>query len=276
MNDIRPPATDHWQRHAATWQHFGSPLRPCAIDVQWVESAVHTIRPGVDQAVLLGVTPELAHMRWPEDARLLAVDQNPEMIQRLWLPSPPDKGRVICGDWQHIPLKNGSVDAVVGDGVLVFFKQPTEAEVLLQEIRRLLRSHGRFLLRVFVRPPHRESLAQLHEALAAGFIGSFHAYKWRLAMALQPSLAVGVRPVDVWRAWRQWVPSAGLLQELTGWPLEQIETIDAYRDAKASYYFPTLDELRQLLDGYFEIDDLCIPAYELGERCPLLSLRPLP
>jgi len=276
MNDIRPPATDHWQRHAATWQHFGSPLRPCDADVRWVESALHAIQPGVEQAVLLGVTPELANMQWPASARVLAVDQNPEMIRQLWLPSPPKNGRVVCGDWQRTPLENASVDAVVGDGVLVFFKQPSGAEVFLAEIARLLSLQGRFLLRAYVRPPQQESLAQLHAALAAGFNGSFHAYKWRLAMALQPSLAVGVKPADIWRAWREWVPSAALLHDATGWSPEQIETIEAYRDSQATYYFPTLDELCQLLGRYFEIDDLYIPPYELGERCPLFSLKPLP
>lgn len=270
------PPSDHWERHARTWQHFGSPLRPCAEDVNWMEQALHAIQPGVRQAILLGVTPELAHMRWPAACQVLAVDQNAEMIRRQWQSQPPANGQVLCGDWQHMPLADGSVDAIVGDGVLVFFAQPDGVRPLLDEFRRLLSPHGRWLLRVFVCPEQRESLEQVHAALSNGQIGSFHAYKWRLAMALQPSLATGVRPADVWRAWRQWVPSAAALSAATGWPLAEIDTIEAYRDSPATYYFPTLAELRQLLRSDFEILDLHIPSYELGERCPLLALGTLP
>lgn len=267
---------DHWQRHARTWQHFGSPLRPCAEDAQWMEHALRTIQPGVERAVLLGVTPELAHMRWPEGCQLLAVDQNAEMIRHQWLPTPPANGQVLCGDWQRLPLVDGCVDAVLGDGVLVFFAQPEGARPLLNEVRRLLRPQGRWLLRVFVRPECSESLEQLHRDLRCGAIGSFHTYKWRLAMALQPSLSIGVRPADVWRAWRQWVPSPAELSAATGWPVDEIDTIEAYRDSSATYYFPTLNELHQLLATDFALLDLHIPSYELGERCPLLALGRLP
>ncbi len=278
MSDMqqRPASVDHWELHAHTWQHFGSPLRPCAEDVRWMETALRDIRPGVEQAVLLGITPELAQMSWPTGCRVLAVDPNPERIRRQWQPSPSANSQVLCGDWQHLPLADASVDAIVGDGVLVFFAQPGAAAPLLDEICRLLRSHGRWLLRAFVCPQQKESLEQLHQALASGEIGSFHAYKWRLAMALQPSLTAGVRPADIWRAWRQWVPSAAALSAASGWPLEEIDTIEAYRDSPATYYFPTLDELRQLLSARFDILDLHSPTYELGERCPLLALRPLP
>lgn len=267
---------DHWEHHARTWQHFGSPLRPCVEDVCWMEQALRSIHPEIRQAILLGVTPELAHMQWPNSCRVLAVDQNSEMIRLQWQSNPPANGQALCGNWQNIPLPDGSVDVIVGDGVLVFFAQPVGAHALMNEFRRLLNHNGRWLLRVFVRPEQGESLVQVHRALNNGEIGSFHAYKWRLAMALQPSLAMGVRPADVWQAWRHWVPSATALSAATGWPLVEIETIEAYRDSTATYYFPTLDELRQLLSNAFEILDLHIPSYELGERCPLLALGILP
>lgn len=62
----------------------------------------------------------------------------------------------------------------------------------------------------------------------------------------------------------------------TGWPLREIATIEAYRDAPARYTFPTLDELRASLHGLFEMAEPHWPGYALGHCCPLLSLRPLP
>ena len=134
---------------------------------------------------------------------------------------------------------------------------------------------GRGLLRVFIRTDQPETLAQLHDDLLAGRIGSFHAYKWRLAMALQPSLARGVRLADVWQTWRRWVPDAASLAAQTGRPREAIKNINAYRDSESVYYYPSLQELRQTLALAFEVIAQHHPSYELGERCPLLALRPL-
>ena len=129
-------------------------------------------------------------------------------------------------------------------------------------------------MRVFIRPDRPESPEQVHNALAAGEIGSFHAYKWRLAMALHPSLLEGVRPATVWQTWQNQGPDAQALAAATGWPAAQIATIDSYREAQATYYFPTLGELQQTLATHFDLLDLHLPRYELGERCPLLALRP--
>lgn len=228
------------------------------------------------RTLLLGVTPELAHMARPSGNRLLAIDQSPGMIQQLWQPNPPADALALCGDWQHVPLANASLDAVLGDGVLVFFAFPDGVRRLMREMRRLLHSEGRWLLRVFVRPEQAESVEQVHDDLQSGRIGSFHAYKWRLAMALQPSLAEGVRLADVWRAWQRHGPAPDALATRSGWPRAQIDTIEAYREAQATYYFPTLSELWQTLASDFELLDHDLPHYELGERCPLMSLRPLP
>jgi SAM-dependent methyltransferase len=235
--------------------------------------AAHPGRPL--RALILGVTPELATLPWPADTTLLAVDRSPDMIRAVW-PSAglPAGATAICGDWRSLPLGAGAVDLLAGDGASVVLAYPDELRALSAEARRVLAADGRLVLRAFVQPEAREDLAAVGAALRAGHLGSFHAFKWRLAMALQPSTERGVRLADIWNACGDLCPDRAALAAATGWPLETIATLDAYRGVTATYAFPTLAELRAVLAADF-LELAChTPAYELGERCPTLVLAP--
>jgi hypothetical protein len=110
----------NWGKASRQWSLVGSPLRPDASDVAFAEAAIAerfraTGRP--PRAVLLGVTPELAACRWPAGTRLTAVDNSRAMIDALWpAPGVPDGAQVLCADWRAMPIADGSIDVVVGDG----------------------------------------------------------------------------------------------------------------------------------------------------------------
>ena len=92
-------------------------------------------------------------------------------------------------------------------------------------------------------------------------------------MALQVSDVSGVVLDSVWCAFRDGSPSSAALAASTGWAVPTIETIEAYRGATSRYFFPTLRQLRRLIAPWF-IELACeIPTYELGERCPTLTLE---
>ena len=59
----------HWRSLAERWRLQESPGRPCAEDVGFYEEAVarwhQGSRAASPLALLLGVTPEIALMRWP-------------------------------------------------------------------------------------------------------------------------------------------------------------------------------------------------------------------
>ena len=67
---------DHWNQHAQQWQFVGPPLRPTREDVdlfvRLVDEGLPRARGLPPRAALLGVTPELATMPWPEGTRLAA------------------------------------------------------------------------------------------------------------------------------------------------------------------------------------------------------------
>jgi hypothetical protein len=103
--------------------------------------------------------------------------------------------------------------------------------------------------------------------LAGGKIGSFHAFKWRLAMSLQQSPGEGVRVDDIWRKWDE-------ASVTTGWPSEAVDTIETYHGSDHRLTFTTLRQIRDVHAGLFVESDCIICDYELAERCPIMVYVP--
>ncbi len=268
---------DHWPRHARQWALVGPPLRPAPEDVAIVtaEIAAWTAARGrAPRALLLGVTPELATMAWPAGSTLLAVDRAAAMIGAIFPRAGlPVGATAMVGDWLALPRAARSFDVVVGDGCLSCLAYPAGYRAVAAELRRVLADDGLLLLRLFAAPPQPEPLAEVAAALRAGHIGSLHALKWRLAMAIQAADR-NVRVIDIWHAFEQLVPDRAALAAATGWPLDVIGTIDAYRGSEVVYSFPTADEVRAALDETFSERATHTPTYELGARCLTLALAP--
>jgi hypothetical protein len=83
-----------------------------------------------------------------------------------------------------------------------------------------------------------------------------------------------VRPHDVWAHVQTRAGSLERVARQAGWSIDEVATLDAYRDQAAIYWFPTLAEIRAVLDANFVEEHCCRPAYELGDRCPTLLLTP--
>ena len=170
-----------WQKQARQWARIGSPLRPCAEDVENFQTALGT---NLGRYLLLGVTPELAQL----SPSLTAIDNNEAMIEALW----QDKSSALHGDWLELPFPKNAFDAVIGDGCLTLLTYPLQYERLFSQLNHVLSPKGKVAIRLFVSPEESESPEFVcHEALS-GNIKSFHAFKWRLSMALA-SLELAVR-----------------------------------------------------------------------------------
>ena len=196
------------------------------------------------------------------------------LIRQIWPgPRPDMDARVICASWEDVPLPRQSQHIVIGDGSLNVLSAPDGVRDIFASMERLLHPDGLLLLRIFCRPDMTEKPFELISALYNGLIGNPHILKWRLAMALHGALADGVRLADVWDAWHAAFPSPEALAQETGWRLEAVRTIDAYRGVESRYIFPTLSEVQMCLKPAFEVVEWVIPSYELGERCPIIAIR---
>jgi len=254
---------DHFRALAESWSYFGPPLRPSPADTAALQRA---IAPDVARALVLGVTPEIRTCTWPPRSTVLSLDHSLGMIRALW----PGDRAAIAGDWTALPLRDGSIDVVAGDGSCSVLPSKSRLEQLTQEVARVLRARGRFVTRVFVRAEPAESLATIEQDLVGGRIGSVHAFKLRMLASLHGVDCV--RLGDVWDAWRKMRGPPADVGIPRGWSSEEVSTLEGYRGLDARYFFPTLAEFRGLVARDFAELECSCGAYELADRCPTLVL----
>jgi SAM-dependent methyltransferase len=253
----------HWQDFAQQWDRLGSPLRPCAQDVENFRSAMGD-DPG--RCLLLGVTPELADTA----PQLTAIDNNADMIGALW----HSEHKAVLGDWLDMPFPDASFDTLIGDGCLVLLSHPAQQREFFAQVTRVLSPCGRILLRVFVNPAQGESAQTVCADALAGNMKGIHAFKWRLSMALAANAPdFGVNVADTSTTFDRLLPDRNQLSSATGWSRSEIETIDLYRGSTARYSYPTLAAVRQTIPPILKEIDVLYGRYELAERCPILVLE---
>jgi SAM-dependent methyltransferase len=275
----RQRRSSHWSNCAPDWSNLSSPLRPHAQDVALVERALARQSPPSGgrhlTALLFGVTPELAGCRWPTGTRLVGLDRSWDMIRSLWpAPAAPPAASILAADWQAMPIREGSIDVIAGDGWMPPLRYPGQYHAVLREARRVLRADGRFITRVFVRRDVRETVQQVVADLERGAIGSVHALKWRLLCAVHGDAEDGVRLGDVWDCWHRLFPVPAILCKEHGWSASEVRYVDHYRGQDARFHLATLAELRLILGTCFDEIDCSTGTYELAELCPTLVLAP--
>ncbi len=266
----------HWSGAARRWHLLGPPLRPAAQDIGFVQDAVrqwtgaHAAPPRV---LLLGVTPELYRLPWPEGTDFLAVDRTRAMIDAVW---PGPKENVQCTEWLAMGLPDGSRDIVLFDGGLNLLAYAEEQRRLARVLWEVLAEAGLCILRLFVPPARRESPDDVLRDLTAGRVANMSCLKMRLWMALQESAEQGVELDAVWRALHKAAPDLPALAAKIGWPVDETLGIDVYRGARSRYWLATLDQVTEMFcnsPGGFKLRRLLVPGYQLGEMCPTVVLR---
>jgi hypothetical protein len=244
------------------------------MDIQCMEEAVTAWAAGHAgeplRALLLGVTPEIAEMRWPERSSLTATDNSLPMVQARWPGDVPGRRSVVCGNWLAPPYRASSFDVAIGDGSINCLRFPGELRALAEVLCGLLRDDGILLLRSYVQSATRENPQEIYAAST----GSINALKLRLFMAVQQSPQEGVALRDVYRSWKSRNLDREVLPLGAEWEKPGVaETIELYRDSNTVYAFPTLPELRCVLQEFFEEVSISIPGYDTGDRCPILLLK---
>lgn len=270
-----PPENDVWASIAASYAAFGSPLVPGAADIQALERAVAQCRPcqgARTQAVILGVTPGIALMKWPRGTILTAVDGSADVIGALWPGDVAHQRRAVCASWLSIPVATKSCEVIVGDGSLNTFRFHDDALALIRAMHDLLVDGGMAALRVYVRPRNRESVTQVMDALRRGPGLAVDSFKMRLWMAMQRSVEEGVAVRDAARVLDSHGIDADAMRRL-GWSDAAIAPFAIWRTSDAVYSFPALDELYALTGEYFQVESLSWPDYEMGQCCPTIVMR---
>jgi hypothetical protein len=267
---------DHWEEMAQQWRQAGPPLRPSKQDSRFYRDTVmewHQRSNVAPRVLILGVTPDIYYLPWPEGTDILAVDRSRPMIDIVW-PGPEEA--VLCTDWLSMTLPDHSRDIVFCDGGLHLLSYPGEQQQLVHILRNILSIKGLCVFRIFVPPPHKESPEAVLQELLEGKIPNINVLKLRLAMSLQNKAVKGVELRKVWSALHEISPDLEGLAEKIGWPVEHMLAINMYRDSRARYSFVTVEQVYDLfccnLCG-FKPHFIYEPSYELGERCLTIVLR---
>ena len=256
-----------WERNSRQWSRIGPPLRPTPEMAGLYRDAVES---DGKRVLLFGVTPELADL----GRELIAVDRSGDMVGRVW-PGNGPRRRVALARWQALPIADESIDAAVGDGVFNVNPFPEDAEQTFAELARVLRPGGRVAMRGFCSPEQAETLSDVRQAAFDGEIGSFHALRWRVAMAVVAEQGSPNVPVTrILGAFNETFPDRAALGQRTGWSAETIATIDAYAGMKEVYSFPSEAQIKAFLSRRFTgLGRLESGRYPLAERCPLILFR---
>jgi SAM-dependent methyltransferase len=272
---ISPGSAALWSALAKQWSLIDVPLRPCAEDLRCYRAVIQgwqTEHPGrAVRGLLLGVTAEIAGMRWPEDATLTAVDHSLPMVAGVW--PRPAFGLAVCADWRAMPLPRASCDVALGDGCLTLLPPPAGYAAFASSLRAVLTDDGLVALRCFCRPARAERPEAVLADLDAPRVRGFHAFKWRLVMSLHGSLEEGVRLAEVWDLWASSVRDPDAIADRCGWPRELVRSLELYRENASRYFFPTVEEAAAALAPQFSLRFLHAGGYELAERCPILVYR---
>ena len=268
----------YWVSLAHAYAVLGPPLRPSGEDIRLMEQAVATwaaghpaVRP---EALLLGVTPDIANMRWPEATSLMAVENSVAMVRGVWPGNLPEKKWAVCADWLQLPRKSASCHIVVGDGSMNCVRYPDGFRALSAQVSDILTDGGIFVLRCFLQPARKERPEDVIADILREPIPTFHHFKFRLLMAMQRSAWQGIAVDEVYRFWVSRNLDESLLISRAGWEKLAIDSIKLYRGTDTVHTFPTLAEIGSVLHERFQEVSISTPSYNLGERCPILLLRP--
>src|SRR5215211_3787901 len=97
----------YWDGFAQAFANLGSPLRPVEPDIEFLQTTIaawaQTNQVDRLRGTILGVTPELARMQWPDGSQVLAVDKSMPMAKTSWPGNLPDRRAVVCGNWLALP-----------------------------------------------------------------------------------------------------------------------------------------------------------------------------
>lgn len=260
MNEPDRPKDFHHR-----WPSLKPPLRP-APDIA---SQIATLLPDSALPVLqLGMTPELADTGMPK----IAMDWSAAMIEAAW-PGDTQSRRAMLGNWLHMPLPSGSVAAAIGDGPITMLIFPRQAEQLFGKLRDVLMSGGRMVFRCFATPGGHPSLDHLCEDVRAGRF-AFHDAKLRFNMAAAREYGDAggnIASQSLFALFQERFADREALSAATGWSLETIAEIDAYRDSSYVHCYPGRAELEKVLAGLGLSSswvETC--GYAGAELCPLL------
>jgi len=264
-----------WSKQSTRWSNVGSPTRPSledsAIMTKQARLCLNYIKE--PKICVLGVTPEIIQLDWPNKAKLYAFDSSKDMIKKLWIYNRKIDSQVSMADWNHLPLKKNSMNFILGDGSFTALQGIEEHKSVTREIERVLKNGGSLIMRCFIRPNKKETINQIKKDVESNKILNFGTLKWRIAMALTDSKTSTVQPSHIYNIFHETFKDLSKLTSYNKWTLDDISTLDSYANMSGFFTFLTESSLKQYMPKNLKFISKKIGNYELAERCPTMLFK---
>jgi SAM-dependent methyltransferase len=279
---LRAMSSDPWGEVIGIVRLMKAPLRPDASEIRELHGWVAERMPERSdtesiEVLVLGVTVELVTMPWPAQARVTALERSPGMIRGFWAGNLPGRRRVVRGDWDALPFRDGSFDFVLGDGVLNTRTYPAGYLELGAWIRALLRPGGCLFVRAFAQLDPKEEPEQVLAEHRAGGADTYHELRFRFLSSLQPSAADGVLAtteyIDTELEARGFSAEEHRRQVGHELPRGTSGGRPAGYTSGARVSYPTLAELDRVLAPNFRVLGRRHGDHPLAHRCPIYGLQ---
>lgn len=264
-----------WTEQCIRWAHVGAPTRPTsedsAIMIQLAKSCLSEIEePNIS---VLGVTPEIIQLDWPSQTKLYAFDSSADMIKKWWRQNKKIDSKVFLSDWKHLPVVNGSMNMILGDGSFTALQSVEEHQSVISEIDRVLQKNGYLIMRCFIRPDKKETVNQIKKDVETNKIQNFGTLKWRIAMALTDPKTSTVQPSYIYNIFHETFKDLSKLTRHNHWSRDLISTLDSYANMTGFFTFLTEASLKKYMLKNIKFLSKKTGNYELAERCPTILFK---
>ncbi len=270
---MNPVLNMQWQSIANTFFDIQPPLRPGVEDITIFASLVselrHTTKHSTGNALLLGVTPEIATLDWPSNMTLTAIDTQAAMIDRVWPGDIAGKRKAQLGNWLNPVVNPGSIDMILGDGCLNLQSFPDGYHQFADSMRAKLRPGGALVTRVFVNPSVGESLKNLESELRSHNVNTVEALRLRTGMSLVTRNNPNVAYRKIWQTLMQLADRLDI-SNLPESRQTVLKSIAHYEKNDGSMSFPWVDQITDVLSNYFVNTKVIIPECDFGRCAPII------
>lgn len=251
------------QKHHNNWDKLKAPARP-------TESVINTYKSLIPEGpiLLLGVTPEIANAY----NNVLAVDRDSKMIQNVW-PGNTDTKSATNTNWESF-LTSEKFNGVIGDVALTMLADKKAITKFNKKSLDMLNDNGVVAQRIFHKPKDKITRDMLIDMLSKPATVNFNAFKWMMFMCYSEETHSKIKLTNVLKLFNQIAPVREFVARDTGWSIDDINTIDLYKDSDWEVIVMSKKEWLETVpkdakDVKFTYND----DYDLAELCPVLSYR---
>lgn len=247
----------HWDARSQHWAQFRVPLQPNQEIIDYFLSEV-----SADQHILLlGVTRQIAEAY----NNVTAVDYSPNMIQRVWVGNSKTKTAILQNWLDYTPTKK--FDAVLGDASINMLQYPQEVKRFFNRLHLWIEPGRPLICRMFTRFSEPVTINRIYSELETN--RNFNAWRRLLNMYLAEQNGSLVRHSDTLNLFNTLFQDRSQLP----WDAETVSKMDTYKDTTTSTWFPTRQEILDIIPGYISAQFVDVGTYEHYTAYPILICK---